>query len=367
MSAENNKKYCVHCGQEVPEYIVYCPKCGGKIPNTEETKEIEPKVTEPRKKNKKLPFVIGGAVVAVAAVVVTIILLTSGCKHDWKAATCLKASYCTECGEVKGEPAGHIWEDATCTEGKVCKVCGAESGDALEHNFSEWETVKAATCEAAGEKQRTCKRCNEVETEELSTVGHTKGDWEISEEATVNAEGKKVKKCTECDEVLETESYELTSYCDNGSFVFTVTDFTDLLKANLKEYGENFTVETLETEDGSIGCAVEYNNKLMGVMAFGGTKYADRSTSKVSKISFAISYDVSDLTVAVNDVMGSVVKSCDPALTKTTANDITDEVVDELVANGKNNGSYEGVVIKNGVKYMLTMEDEWYQLTITVD
>ena len=57
----------------------------------------------------------------------------------------------------------------------VClTACG---NDKCTHAWSEWETNVAATCEVAGEKTRTCSKCEEVEKDVLPALGHAYGSW----------------------------------------------------------------------------------------------------------------------------------------------------------------------------------------------
>lgn len=40
------------------------------------------------------------------------------------------------------------------------------------HKYGEWKIKKAATCEDEGEKQKTCSKCGEKKTAEISAAGH---------------------------------------------------------------------------------------------------------------------------------------------------------------------------------------------------
>ena len=50
-----------------------------------------------------------------------------------------------------------------------------QSGTKLGHQFGEWEVVKAATATEAGEKKRTCTRCNHTETATIPKNGSAEG------------------------------------------------------------------------------------------------------------------------------------------------------------------------------------------------
>ena len=172
------------------------------------------------------------------------------------APTCTEAGYttytCKVCGDsyIDGEIAavGHKYEEIvtapTCTEDgyttHTCKVCGDSYVDhevgALDHDLGEWTVSKAATCTEAGEKVRSCSRCDYREREEIAALGHKYeevvtaptcteagytthtckvcgdsyvdsevaalghdlGEWTVSKEATCTEAGEKVRSCSRC-------------------------------------------------------------------------------------------------------------------------------------------------------------------------
>ena len=59
----------------------------------------------------------------------------------------------------------HEWEAADCDSPRTCRLCGKTEGEALGHNWGGWVITKPAEIGVAGEQQRTCSRCNEVETQ----------------------------------------------------------------------------------------------------------------------------------------------------------------------------------------------------------
>ena len=99
---------------------------------------------------------------------------------------------CSECGEKLDDviyidklPHTVVVDAAiapTCTEdglteGSHCSICGAvikgqRTIAALGHDFGQWMKTTAATCTAAGEEQRTCNECGEIETRETEALGH---------------------------------------------------------------------------------------------------------------------------------------------------------------------------------------------------
>lgn len=105
--------------------------------------------------------------------------------------TCVKQGYTyyyCSCGESYKDhykdPLGHDYQEKvtapTCTEQGyttyTCTRCTNTYEDhktpALDHDFGEWVVTKPATEETKGERQRTCTRCNETQTEELPVIEH---------------------------------------------------------------------------------------------------------------------------------------------------------------------------------------------------
>ena len=93
--------------------------------------------------------------------------------------------YASQLMEITLPPVGHTEAEdpavpATCTEtgltaGVHCSVCGEvftaqETVDALGHDWGDWTVTKEAQPGAAGERQRTCSRCDMVETEEIPAL-----------------------------------------------------------------------------------------------------------------------------------------------------------------------------------------------------
>ncbi|MDD6995336.1 MAG: hypothetical protein SPH68_05580 [Candidatus Borkfalkiaceae bacterium] len=58
-----------------------------------------------------------------------------------------------------------------------------------KHTYSEWQTTREATCTEAGEKTRTCSKCNDVQTETVSALGHDLGALIPSKEPTCTEDG----------------------------------------------------------------------------------------------------------------------------------------------------------------------------------
>ncbi|MBQ7670070.1 MAG: leucine-rich repeat protein [Clostridia bacterium] len=138
-------------------------------------------------------------------------------------------------------PLGHYMthyeaKDPTCTESGLteyyfCERCGKYFTDRLGlnetdadavviapigHIFGEWTQTSAPTCTDAGEKTRTCSRCDETETQSVEALGH---DYEKIEtiDPTCTTDGYSVYKCSRCPD----------SYYD---------DFTDALGHDFGEW-----------------------------------------------------------------------------------------------------------------------------------
>lgn len=53
-----------------------------------------------------------------------------------------------------------------------------------EHQWGEWKVVTPATCDEAGEEQRTCALCGEVESRVIAATGHDHdGEWVYDDES----------------------------------------------------------------------------------------------------------------------------------------------------------------------------------------
>ena len=118
------------------------------------------------------------------------------------------------CKHANGVQTGH--EDATCgKDGYTDYKCGYETANGAAntscdltwqdvlpatglHDYGEWNTVKEATCTTEGQKQRTCKVCNHVDTQTIpiDPNAHNWGDWTVDVAPTCTAAGQKSHHCT---------------------------------------------------------------------------------------------------------------------------------------------------------------------------
>ena len=125
------------------------------------------------------------------------------------------------CKHANGVQTGH--EDATCgKDGYTDYKCGYETANGAAntscdltwqdvlpatglHDYGEWNTVKEATCTTEGQKQRTCKVCNHVDTQTIpiDPNAHNWGDWTVDVAPTCTAAGQKSHHCTRCNAITD--------------------------------------------------------------------------------------------------------------------------------------------------------------------
>ena len=125
--------------------------------------------------NKKILAVIG----------ITILCLSfSGCK---------KKSIC--------EKNGHDFLDATCLEASKCKNCDEVKGSSLGHDLMKTETVNP-TCFEDGYDLYKCTRCGYNEKETVLSTGHSLIYTTVTPTCTLN--GVTIESCENCDYEKET-------------------------------------------------------------------------------------------------------------------------------------------------------------------
>lgn len=93
----------------------------------------------------------------------------------------------------------------------LCLVLAALSGCGCKH---EW---KEATCT----EPSTCAKCGETKGEPL---GHD-AVWEVKSSDFVAAKRTMVFKCQDCGEELETKEETLTTFVEDGKFIFGAQDY----------------------------------------------------------------------------------------------------------------------------------------------
>lgn len=114
---------------------------------------------------------------------------------------------------------GHQWnktyttdQEATCSkEGREsihCGICNAirkgseRAIDKTAHEYGDWSVTKEAGCEDAGNRQRKCRHCDDLVTEDIPAKGHQwKETYTTDQEATCISEGSESIHCSNCDAV----------------------------------------------------------------------------------------------------------------------------------------------------------------------
>ena len=66
-------------------------------------------------------------------------------QHVFSEATCITPKTC-ECGATEGDTLNHEWKSATCTKASTCKLCGKTTGEPKGHTYYEGK------CTSCGEK-----------------------------------------------------------------------------------------------------------------------------------------------------------------------------------------------------------------------
>jgi penicillin-binding protein 1A len=89
----------------------------------------------------------------------------------------------------------------------------------------EWvedkENSKAADCENDGYTASKCKGCTETKKETIKALGHNYGEWKTTKEATTDSEGEKQRTCSRCNKV-ETQKIEKKKADSNSTVTNTV-------------------------------------------------------------------------------------------------------------------------------------------------
>jgi hypothetical protein len=89
----------------------------------------------------------------------------------------------------------------------------------------EWvedkENSKAADCENDGYTAYKCKGCTETKKETIKALGHNYGEWKTTKEATTDSEGEKQRTCSRCNKV-ETQKIEKKKADSNSTVTNTV-------------------------------------------------------------------------------------------------------------------------------------------------
>ena len=118
------------------------------------------------------------------------------------------AAPCEHTNVVEVEAVAATCTTDGCEAGTKCADCGkiltgCAVIPALGHDYGEYTVTKEATCTEAGEKTRTCSRCNAVDTVVIPALGHVDADQD--------------GKCDRCGAEIALDLYTLTDTLTAGS------------------------------------------------------------------------------------------------------------------------------------------------------
>lgn len=99
---------------------------------------------------------------------------------------------------------------------KTCPICGDVQKEVIpaerEHAYGEWQTVEEAKCGTEGTKKRVCSDCAHEEFGVIPALSdHTYGDWSQTKEPTCTEEGERTRTCSGCGHV-DTEAVPVNIY-----------------------------------------------------------------------------------------------------------------------------------------------------------
>ena len=215
-------------------------------PKKTEGSETPSSPKKPPMDKKTLIAIIGGAAVALVAVIIALVLILGGkdghtCSFgEWTVvadATCTEAGskerVCS-CGEKQTEsiPAkGHDWKDANCQTPKTCKVCYATEGSASAHAYTEQVSSaaalkSAASCTSPAVYYKSCV-CGKVgDTDTFTNGGTTAHNYtlESSTKADCENDATETYACACGDRYTNTISEALGHDIKGSEYVETPVD-----------------------------------------------------------------------------------------------------------------------------------------------
>lgn len=157
------------------------------------------------------------------------------CDHEWVDATCEHPRYCHLCGETEGTPLEHSWRDATCEHPRECRWCHTTTGNPLKH---EWGN---ATCTAP----KTCRLCAATEG---AAIGHTLGE-PVKKVSVPKAVTLVLAECRTCKALVSLEEIPVTSFVEEGMFLFSPGAFMNRMASLAREAGFDFQYEFSERDN----------------------------------------------------------------------------------------------------------------------
>lgn len=259
-------------------------------------------------KDKRFAY---GAIGALAIFVVIVILLSTHviCFHEnWSEATCTEPRRCIDCGKTEGEPLGHEWIEATCTEPKTCMRCGATEGSAAGHKTAAWSTPTI----------------DFVSAQERSTL-----------------------RCEVCGEVVDEKAVPVTSFIEDGKFVFSPSDFCTRLESKVDmeviDGSDSDLISYALVEDPSYPdmCAMLSFSSMDGQITLGDA-YKYDSSCNPSPILMVDTEKTDSAEMLIDFVL-----ACDPSLSRSDVSDVAKALAASV-------SGASGSTEKNGIEYLLT-------------
>lgn len=213
----------------------------------------------------------------------------------------------------------HEWQDATCTTPTTCALCDKTEGEAL---------------------------------------GHMAGDFVDGE---VDFEAKTVRSyqnCKICGESLHSEINDLTSFVSGDSFVYTPNQFNRAMDNRFSNY--TFEIDTLDS-----GALISMIYNASG-SAIGAIMYVTEDSESITMADLdsaicegMICYWYTQDAAVVVELMKGILCGCDITITDASSDGTLSTIIDTY----SNNASYS----KNGVSYLLTINDGHFVFLIAVN
>ena len=137
---------------------------------------------------------------------------------------------------------GHAWGEwkqikaPTCTQAgqkmRTCARCNATEYENIpaEHSWSKWETTVLPTCTKPGETTRYCTVCNLTESKLIDALGHSWGEWTQTEAPTCTKTGVATHYCISCNEAEASLLEALGHKWDSGKVTKEPTETAEGVK-----------------------------------------------------------------------------------------------------------------------------------------
>ena len=243
------------------------------------------------------------------------------------------------------EELGHKWE----TNAKY---------EPDDHGVRIWNVTKKATCTEDGSKQRTCVRCNKVETKAIPATGHEWNDWLMVVEPTDTSNGLWTRTCKH-DGCKEVESYEAPKGKEPPyGYIFpavTITkegSWTNVqgyrnIQFNIENEG-NSELKTWKITVTKDGAEWKGPDKWQGSIDSSGYGYVDLRLDKGVSGTFKIAVTITD----------NLDQTAEASITEVVDSSVKDGLVAEdgtlrAYKDGKIDTSVNGVVEFNGGQFLM--------------